>query len=263
MNLNRKTIWLTGASSGIGEALARELIHFNGQLILSARNEQKLIALKKELGSLDRIHIVPLDLAESDSFKTLADSVRLKVGGIDVLINNAGISQRSLALETTLEVSRRLMEINFFGTIALCQAVLPDMLKRNQGQLVVVSSLVGKFGTPLRSSYAASKHALHGYFDSLRAEIHQSNISISLICPGWIQTAISLNALTGDGSKQNSMDQRTSQGLPAQEFAKRAIRSIENDAAESLIGNWETKTVWVKRLFPWLFRRILNRAKVV
>src|SRR5690606_21531087 len=138
----------------------------------------------------------------------------------DCLILNAGLSQRSLVEETKMEVYRELMEVNYFGNIALTKAMLPSFVTQNSGHFVVISSLVGKFGTPYRSGYSASKHALHGYFDSLRAELmmKQQNIDVTIICPGFVSTNISYNALGGEGSKVGSYDEANAQGLTPKQF---------------------------------------------
>jgi dehydrogenase/reductase SDR family protein 7B len=200
-NLQNKVIWLTGASSGIGEALAYALAKENVKLILSARREDELqhVADKTQLPTADYL-ILPLDLSAPETFESKKSEALKKFGHIDILINNGGVSQRSLAKDTLVEVDRKIMEVNYFGTIALTKVLLPDFIKQKSGLLVVVSSAVGKFGSPWRSGYSASKHALHGFFDSLRAEIYNDGIKVLLVCPGFIQTNVSVNALIGTGA---------------------------------------------------------------
>ena len=188
---------------------------------------------------------------------TLADFDRL-----DVLVNNAGISQRALAHETVLEVDRRVMEVDFFAPVALTKAVLPSMLEGGAGHIAVVSSLVGKFGTPRRSAYAASKHALHGFFDSLRAEVHAAGLRVTLICPGYVRTDISRNALRADGTLHETMDAGQQNGLTPERCAAKILRAIEREKDEVFFGGQEAVAVYIKRFWPGLLNRILRKATV-
>ncbi len=265
MHFTNKTIWITGASSGIGKALALAFSKQKARLILSSRNEGKLNQVKDLcLEHTEVVEVYPLDLEAYHEIPAKADKVLKKFPKIDILINNGGISQRCTAVETSLAVDKRIMDINFMGTIAMTKAVLPSMLKHDLGHIVTISSLVGKFGSPLRSTYSASKHALHGFFDSLRAEMDAEgkDIKITLICPGYIATNVSLNALLGDGSPQDSMDGATAQGLTPDKFAKKALRAIRNEAPEVNIGKKETLGVYLKRFFPGMFRKMIAKAKV-
>ncbi|UOQ72835.1 SDR family oxidoreductase [Hymenobacter cellulosilyticus] len=261
MYFSQQVVWITGASAGIGEALAREFARAGARLVLSARNMTELERVGAACAPAP-VLLLPLDLAQADTLPACAEKVLAHYGRLDVLINNGGISQRSLALETGLEVHRQLMEVNYFGTVALTKAVLPQLLSQGSGQIVVVSSLVGKFGSPYRSAYAASKHALHGFFDSLRAEIWQSGVGVTIICPGFVRTGISINALTADGSPQRTMDAATEQGLPPEELARQALRAIARRREEVYIGGRETLGVYLKRWVPSLFSRVLRRAQV-
>lgn len=255
-------VWVTGASSGIGEALARELARRGARLALSARRTDRLEALRDELGESDRHLVLPLDLAKSEAIPAAAEAVLAWAGSIDVMVHNAGVSQRSLVPETDLAVDRRIMEVNYFGTVALTKAVLPAMLEAGGGRFVVVTSLVGKIGTPLRSGYAASKHALHGFFDSLRAELHDQGIRVTLACPGFIKTELPMAALTGDGTPQGTMDRAQREGYPADRCAREILRAAERDRDEVLIGGKEKYAVYLKRFLPGLFSRIIRRARV-
>jgi short-subunit dehydrogenase len=161
-----------------------------------------------------------------------------------------------------MDVVRRIMEVNFFGTVAVTQAVLPGMLTRGRGHIVVISSLVGKFGTPQRSVYAASKHALHGFFDSLRAEVHDRGLRVTIICPGFIRTDVSVNALTGDGSQHGTMDDVQAQGMTPAACASRIVRAVEQEKQEAYIGGREVLGVYAKRFVPRLFNRVIRRMKV-
>lgn len=265
MHYKEKTIWITGASSGIGKALAIELSKQQARLILSSRNLGKLNEVKNIcLEYTDIVHVQTLDLEQYHEIPKIAEKVLNKFPKIDVLINNGGISQRSLTLETSLAIDKKIMDINYMGTIALTKSVLPSMIKHDLGHIATVSSLVGKFGSPMRSTYSASKHALHGFFDSLRAELNKDgkDIHISLICPGFITTNISYNALTGDGSPQGTMDSATAKGLSPEAFAKKTLKAIRKQKHEAYIGKWETYAVYLKRFLPSLFNKQISKAKV-
>jgi len=262
MNFQNKTVWITGASSGIGKAMALEFSKAGANIILSARNIEKLIEVQQQCAFSERTQILPLDLSQNETFQEITKTALGFFEGIDILVNNGGISQRSLAMETKLEVDQKLFDINYFGTIALSKAVLPHFVERNSGQIAVITSVVGKIGTPLRSSYAGSKHALHGFFDSLRAEISE-NITITLICPGFVNTDVSINALTADGSSQNKKDKATANGLSPEVFAKKAVRAIKNKKQEVVIaGALEKFALYSKRYCPLLVSRLLRKIDV-
>jgi dehydrogenase/reductase SDR family member 7B len=262
MIINDKIVWITGASSGIGEAVAYAFAHKGAKLILSARNTKRLNEVKERCSSPEQHLVLPLDLADSSTYSDNVQTVLDKFSHIDMLINNGGISQRSFAHQTSLDTDRRIMETNFFGTVALTKAVLPAMLERGSGQIVVISSLVGKLGTPLRSTYSASKHALHGFFDSLRAELSAKGIKVLIVCPGFIRTNISINALCADGSCHGIMDDAQAGGMLPEVCAGKIIEAIENGKDETLIGGKELMGVYLKRFFPGIFNRLIARAKV-
>ncbi|WP_445665280.1 SDR family oxidoreductase [Fodinibius sp. AD559] len=262
MSFQNKIAWITGASSGIGEALAYELSNQGAKLILSSRRKEALTEVKNNCKNPSDAHIITLDLSKTDQLETKAKEAINIFGHIDYLFNNGGISQRSEAIDTKLEVIRRVMEINFFGSVALTKAVLPSMIERQSGHIVVTSSVMGKFGTRLRSSYAASKHALHGYFDSLRQEVYEDNIKISLVCPGFVKTDVTKNALEGDGSKHNKMGRGQKNGIPAEEFAEKLIPKILKEKEEIYIGGKEIWGVYLKRFFPRLLNKMLRNAEV-
>ncbi len=257
-----KVIWITGASSGIGETLAKELAAEGAKLILSSRRSDELERVKKALKSADsEILILPFDLADASKTDALTKLVIDKFGRIDFLINNGGISQRSLTKDTSIAIDRKVMEVNFFGTVALTKSVLPFMLKQKSGHIIVVSSIVGKFGFYLRSAYSASKHALHGFFDSLRLEIYKDNVNILIVCPGKIRTNISVNAITGDGSTHNKMDESTDKGLSPEECVRQILNGIRNNKEELYIGGNDINAIWLKRFFPKLFSKIIRKQK--
>jgi len=257
-----KVVWITGASSGIGEALAKKLASEGAKLILSSRREEELQRVKNILKLSDSdILILPLDLTDTSKTDALAKQVIDKFGRIDILINSGGISQRSLTKDTSLAIDRKLMEVNFFGTVAITKSVLPYMLEQKSGHIIAISSIVGKFGFYLRSAYSASKHALHGFFESLRMEVHKDNVSILIVCPGKIRTNISINAVTGDGSTHSKMDESTEKGLSAEECARQILKGIKNNKEELFIGGNDINAIWLKRFFPKLFSKIIRKQK--
>ncbi len=257
-----KIVWITGASSGIGEALAYEFAKEGAILVLSARRESELERVKTNCAGAKKVIIVPLDLVETDKMQEVASKVIGELGKVDILVNNGGISQRSLAKDTVLQVDRDIFEVNYFGTIALTKAVLPSMLEKKSGQIVVISSIVGKVGVPLRTAYSASKHALHGFFDALRAENWRENLKVLLVCPGFIKTNITYNALKGDGSKYNIMDNATNQGITAEKCAKGILGAIKRGKEEYVIGGFREKlAIFLKRFFPKAFSNMIKKIK--
>lgn len=257
-----RIIWITGASSGIGEALVYEHFKAGDKLIISARNRDELFRVKGNCQNSFNVHVLPFDLCETEILvQKAADAIRI-FGSIDLLINAGGVSQRGLALATDLSTEQQIMNTNFWGTVILSKAVLPVMFKNGGGQIVVISSLVGKFGTRLRSAYAASKHALHGYFDSLRSEISDQNIDITIVCPGFIKTNVSINALTAKGDSQGTMDDAQANGMNVDECAKQIIAAVKLKKEEVYIGGKETKLIFLKRFFPKYFSKKIRAAKV-
>lgn len=260
--MSNPVIWITGASSGIGEACARKFSKEGYAVILSARNLTELQRVASLCADPDLVRILPLDLSKSEEMPRKVAEAMGFFGHVDILLHNGGISQRSLVRETKLEVDRRLMEVNYFGTVALTKAILPHFIRRKSGQFGVVASLVGKFGSPFRSSYAASKHALHGFFDTLRAEHHADGIAVTMICPGFIRTQVSVNALTADGSPLGEMDQAQAKGMSAEDCADEIFSAITRKKEEVYIGGKEKFAVYLKRFFPGIFSKILQKAKV-
>jgi short-subunit dehydrogenase len=262
--LKNKVIWLTGASSGIGEALAYALAEKGARLILSSRRKDVLERVKGNCPTAAQadIRVLPLDLSQADTLQLSTEAAIQIFGHIDILINNGGISQRGLVAQTVLSVDRTLMEVNYFGAIALTKYLLPHFLGRKQGHFVTVTSITGKFGTPYRSGYAASKHALHGFFDAVRAEHHRDNIKVTMICPGFIRTSLTLTALTGDGSPLNKMDAAQYKGKPAEWCALKIVKAIEKEKEEVYIGGREVLGVYLRRFFPGIFSSIIRNVAV-
>ena len=263
MNFTNKVVWLTGASSGIGKATALALSENGAKVIISSRNISKLEKVKELCKFPENVKILQVDLDDYHNLEKLVKEAISLFGRVDILINNGGISQRSLAIDTGIIVDSQIFKTNYFGTVALSKALLPYFMAKKNGHFVVVTSVVGKIGTPLRSSYAASKHALHGFFDSLRAEIHKDNIAVTLICPGFVNTNVSINALMGDGSKQNTLDKATANGLAPDYFAKRLLKVIARKKQEVVIGGkLEVFAVYAKRFFPRILANMIRKLDV-
>ncbi len=260
MHPKDKNVWITGASSGIGQALAVEMARAGASVLLSARRRDRLEETATRCRkSGARAEILPLDLSRPDGIPAAASEAETRMGAIDILVNAAGVGQRGLALDTTPEVARRIFATDFWGAVELTRAVAPGMVKRGGGQIVVVSSLTGKFGAPRRAYYSAAKHALHGWFDSLREELLDTGVSVTLIVPGWVKTEISESALEANGNRHGAMDQGQNKGISPEECARRALPAIIGDAPEQLVGGFECAGVYLNRLWPGLFRKILRK----
>jgi len=262
MNFADKSIWITGASSGIGEALATEWAHYKPILILSGRNVEKLNAVKEKCESKGATClVVPLDLTNAASIDDAVLKVFSVYPKIDILVNNGGISQRSFAVETPIEIDRSIFETNFFGAITLTKKVLPSMMKNNSGHIVVISSIVGKFGFPLRTSYAATKHALQGYFESLRAELTVNNIKVTVVSPGRIHTNISVNAIDKNGRKHGVMDEAQAKGMPAEKCARIIIHAVKVYKKDILVGRSELMMYYIHKYLPSLYYKLAPQIK--
>lgn len=255
-----KTIWITGASSGIGEAMAMSAAARGARLVLSARRRDELERVRAQCPDPAAVAVLPVDLTQFDA-DALAQQAASFFGPIDILVNNAGITQRSTVLDTSMQVYRRIMELDFFAPAALSKAVLPDMRARGAGHVVVISSVVGKMGTPLRSGYAAAKHALHGFFESARAELWRDGIHITLVCPGFIRTEVSRNAITADGGRHGKMDEAQDKGMDALRCAEKIWAGVARDVEELYIGR-EKIAIYLKRWWPSLVSAAVKRAKV-
>jgi dehydrogenase/reductase SDR family member 7B len=257
MSFRDKVVWITGASSGIGEAVAVAFSRDGAKLVLSSRNRAELERVRKECDGEGHL-ILPVDLTQYDALPEATSEVLRHFDHVDVLVHSGGVSQRSLVADTTLATDRAIMDLNFFGTVALTKAVLPSMLARKAGHIVPISSVVGYVGTPLRSTYSASKHALHGFFDSLRAEVAKDGIAITIVCPGYVRTNVSRNALTGNGSAFGKMDRTHERAMRPEECARRIVNAIAKRQEELVVGGKETWTVPLKRFIPRLVSRMVR-----
>ncbi|NNJ89218.1 MAG: SDR family oxidoreductase [Eudoraea sp.] len=262
-SISGQVIWITGASSGIGEALAYELSNMGNTLILSARNEERLKQVRSHCSNPAKVHIIPMDLGNFDLMPAVVSRAIDATGHIDILLNNAGISQRSLIADTQFEVYKKLIDINYLGTIALTKAVLPHFTSRQKGHFVTITSLMGRFGSPLRSGYCGAKHGLHGFFDVLRMEHEKDNLRVTLVCPGFVKTNVAFNALTADGSPQNVNDHATNKGMDVQLFAKKLINAVAKKKFEVYIGRKEISGIYLKRFFPKWLHYVVLRSEVV
>ncbi|MDJ0735511.1 MAG: SDR family oxidoreductase [Nostocaceae cyanobacterium] len=259
MRFQDKIVWITGASSGIGEALAYRFASEGAKLIISSRREQELQRVKEKISG--ECLIICLDLTDSNSVDNAVNTAIEHYGKVDILVNNAGISQRAFAIDTQEIVDRKIMEVNYFGTINLTKKLLPYMINNGGGQIAVITSLVGKFGFPLRSAYAASKHALHGFFETLQLELKPHHIYTTIICPGRIKTNVSLHALNGDGSVYGKMDAGQEKGMKVEDCAQKIVNAIYQKHREIYIGKADTLMIYLKRYLPSLFHFIASRIK--
>ncbi len=252
--MTKKVIWITGASEGIGAALVHEFAAAGHSIVLSARREELLKAVAQNANLDDnRSLILPLDLAQLTDIDIFINKIKDKFGRLDVLLLNAGISQKGRAEATLESVERNIMEVNYFANVRLAKAVLPLMQAQGGGQIAVVSSIIGKFGSPFLSTYAASKHAAVGFFESLRYETEAQHIDILIVTPGFIKTNIAKKAITEDGSLFNE-DSKAQQNGTAPERVATAIRkALERRKKHIYIGGLETWTPHFKFFFPSLF----------
>jgi short-subunit dehydrogenase len=258
-----QTVWITGASSGIGEALALRFAQDGASLVLSARREDELDRVAgrcREAGLPgDQVLVLPLDVTDWAALPGALQTVLDTFGTIDLLVNNAGVSQRSLCKDTDMAVYQKLMDVDVMGQIALTKAVLPHMLERGAGHLAVTASVAGKVGVPLRTGYCAAKHAVMGFFDALRAEVESQGVSVSTIVPGFIRTDISRNALAGDGSAFGQVDDNIAGGMDVTECAEVVFKGLKAKKREIPVGKGkEMAALWIKRLSPEALFRIIR-----
>jgi short-subunit dehydrogenase len=231
MHFTNKTVWVTGASSGIGEALAQGLAERGANIILSGRRIDALDQVARTLKT--QTLVLPFEATDYEALPSVVAKAMQWKGGIDLLINNAGVSQRSLALDTSFDVYRTLMEVDFFAPLRLTQLVLPAMVERKSGAIGVVSSVAGKVGAPIRTGYCAAKHAVVGYFEALRAEVEIAyGIDVHVILPGSVKTGVSVNSLTGDGTRRGKNDVNIENGMEPARAAQIILDAIAAGARD-------------------------------
>lgn len=257
-----QVIWITGASSGIGEALAVALAAEGARLVLSARRADQLERVGQRcvangLAAADLLVLV-LDVTDHAAMPAALDNVIERFGRLDMLINNAGISQRSLCVDTDMAVYRRLFEVDVLGQIALTKTVLPTLLQQGSGHILITSSVAGKIGVPYRTGYCAAKHAVMGFFDALRAEVCHHGLQVTTVTPGYIRTDISVNALTGDGTRHGMVDDDIAGGMDVTRCAAVILDGLRKGVPEIAVGEgMEMKALWLKRLFP---RKVFDKV---
>lgn len=267
MNNNQfagQVVWITGASSGIGEALALQFAQVGSTLVLSARREAELQRVQQRCVQAgappDDVLVLPLDVTDATAMPDAVAKVLAQFKRIDMLINNAGLSQRSTCLETDMSVYRTIFEVDVIGQIALTKTVLPVMLQRGSGHIAVTSSVAGKVGAPYRTGYCAAKHAVMGFFDALRAEVADQGIRVTIITPGFIRTAISENALRGDGTRFNRTDSNIVRGMDVNRCAEIIMQGFRKGKMEIAVGKgMEMHALWLKRFFPSLVLKLASK----
>lgn len=234
MSFEGKTAWITGASSGIGAALAREWANRGARIILSGRDEARLADVARDIPT--ETLILPFDVRDDDAMHAATDKAIAWQGGVDIFVANAGVSQRSAAVDTEMSVYREIIDIDLTAQIAATQALLPHVTQRGSGHLLFISSIAGKVGVPMRTAYCAAKFGLAGYADALRGELSQSGVQVHVIYPGSIATDVSRNALTADGSKRGRSDGVIDNGIAPAEAAKRMIDAVEAGEREIIVA---------------------------
>ena len=260
-NYQGKTVWITGASSGIGAQLARQFAEEGARVIISSHDARELEGVQKDLESISKeVYPVVFNLGNPEEVKKTAEKVLAQFQRVDVLMNNGGISTRAEAMETTLGMDRRIMEIDYFSGVSLTKALLPAMIENGYGHIGVTSSISGKFGWPLRSAYAAAKHALFGFYKSLWAENHQKGIRVTIFSPGRVRTNISLHALEKNGKEHGKMDPGQAKGITPEQCARQMIRAMKKNRKDVLIGGSELIMVWIHKYCKPLYYKMVNKV---
>ncbi|XP_034488455.1 dehydrogenase/reductase SDR family protein 7-like [Drosophila innubila] len=260
-----KVVLITGASSGLGESLAHVFYRAGCKVILAARRVQELERVKKDLLALDVQPAYPptvlaLDLSELNSIPDFVTRALAVYNQVDILINNGGISVRADVASTAVDVDLKVMVVNYFGSVALTKALLPSMIKRQIGHICFISSVQGKFAIPQRAAYSASKHAMQAFADALRAEVASKNINVSCISPGYVQTQLSMNALTGSGNNYGKMDEATAKGMSPQKLSERILQCILCKEPDIIVSDFQAKIAYyLRHLLPSVFFWIMAK----
>jgi short-subunit dehydrogenase len=252
-------IWITGASSGIGAALAREFATDGAHLILSARRTDALEQVAASCVAAASVKVLPLDLTDGNAIRRSVREAEALHGRVDIMVHNAGVALRSLAADTTMDVDRHIMEVNYFAPVMMTKELLPSMISRGSGHFVVVSSLSALYGVPRTSAYAASKHALHGFFETLRSETFGLGIRTTIVVPGFVRTDIARHALSGDGSQHGRQLDVMERGISPESCARKIARAVRGRKRFAAVGGAEVLSIWLNRLSPslvsWLIRQ--------
>ncbi len=255
-----KWVWITGASSGIGKALAIEFAKNGANLMLFARNQEKLSEVANTCINLGvKANSFVVDVSNEQEVKLACEKALQISTSVDYILLNAGLSQRDSVVNTSTGVLHKIMSVNFYGAVYFAKAVLPQMIKNRSGHFGVISSLAGKFGYYGRSGYCASKHALHGFFEALYFENYESGIYVTMICPGRIKTDISLKAVKGDGTSHSEMDKGQQEGVDVDVCAKKILSALKSKKKEVYIGKKEVLMIYFKKYLPFLFYRIMKK----
>ena len=257
------SVWITGASSGIGEACAYRYAAQGARLILTSSSAERLekVAEKCRAAGATQVVVLPYDFSNNDDIEAIVQSAWDATEGIDIVMLNAGISQRTNVEDTSMEMVRKIMEVNYFAPVAIAKEILPKMLKRGGGKIAVTTSIAGRFGFPLRCGYSSSKFALYGFFETLQAEYYDSGIRVTIVCPGRVQTNISRYALDKGGKPHGVMDPGQAGGMTAEAAARIITRAIAKEKKEVLVGRKELLMVYIKRFFPGLCAMLARKIK--
>jgi dehydrogenase/reductase SDR family member 7B len=257
-----KTVWITGGSSGIGEAIAKRMANSGAKLIISSHEPLELERVKAEIGKVKHpVHLVDFNLGDSEEVAKVTEKVLEEFKKVDFFFSNGGVSQRTSAIDTPIDFDRKIMEINYFSGVIISKKLLPSMIKNGGGHIIATSSISGKFGFPLRSAYGASKHALHGFYESVWTELWDKNIRTTLVCPGRVKTNISLHALGKDGKPHGKMDAGQAGGISSEECARQIMKAVRKNKREVLVGGKELIMARLKQYFPGIFYKLVIRIK--
>ncbi|CCQ09900.1 3-oxoacyl-[acyl-carrier protein] reductase [Pseudoalteromonas luteoviolacea B = ATCC 29581] len=260
--LYKKVVWITGASGGIGEALAKECALAGAFVVLSARREKELQRVRSQLQCPEKHLCLPLDITDTEAGVQALKHIIEKYGHLDWLINNAGLSQRALIRDTTIETDRKLFEVDFFAQIQLTRTALESLIAQ-QGKVVFISSVAGLVGTQYRGTYSAAKAALHLWANSLRAELANEGLSVATVFPGFVKTDVSINALTGDGKALGQMDNAQANAMSAEDFAQQTLSALLRDKQYVVVGGFKEKlAAMVSRISPEILYRMIRKSKV-
>lgn len=257
---NGKLIWITGASSGIGEQLCYDLSRLGARIILSARREDELERVKSACTNPQQHIVLPLDMLNEDAILERADVVNNEHGTVDYLFNNAGITQRSLITETGTDIYRKVMELNYFSQVAITRKILPGMLQRGSGHIVTISSIAGLIGIPYRSAYCSSKHAIIGFMDSLRSEVHDKGLRVTTVCPGFVRTNIIETARREGTAQEKIEDTVIKNGMAVDEAVAQLLEAVAAEKEQIVIAKGkEGMGPIIKRLFPGVIYKMVRK----
>lgn len=257
------SIWITGASSGIGAACASNYAAQGARLILTSSSMERLetVAAECRKAGAESVFVLPYDLSSVDDIDSLVTKAWELSGGLDIVMLNAGISQRTNVEDTSMEIVRKIMEVNYFSSVAIAKAVLPLMIAKGGGKIAVTTSIAGRFGFPLRCAYSSSKFALYGFFETLQAEYYNAGIRVTIVCPGRVCTNISRYALDKGGKPHGELDPGQARGMSADKAAKIIVRAVKKGRREVLVGRKELLMVYIKRFFPNLCATLSRKIK--